>query len=92
MHADSHEVSILREFRDRVLLKHALGESFVEWYSRVSPPAAAFIADHESLKLAARMGLAPVVYAVKHPLSTLFVMVSIPLFVIALCKKTRRKR
>jgi len=88
----SPEVSTLREFRDRVLLKHALGQSFVEWYYRLSPPAAAFIADHESLKLAVRIGLAPFVYAVKHPLSTLLIMVSAPFFVIVLSRKTRRTR
>jgi len=85
------EVSALREFRDRVLLKHELGKSFIEWYYRLSPPAAAFIADHESLKIAVRLGLTPVVYAVKNPLSILL-MVFIPLFVFVLRKKTRRKR
>ncbi len=85
------EVSALREFRDRVLLKHELGRSFIEWYCMLSPPAAAFIADHESLKIAVRLGLTPVVYAVKNPLSILL-MVFTPLFVFVLRKKTRRKR
>jgi hypothetical protein len=61
------EVVELREFRDRYLLTNQAGQAFVDWYYRASPPVAAFIAEHESLKTAVRWGLAPVVYAVKYP-------------------------
>ncbi len=83
------EVATLREFRDRYLLANAPGQAFVEWYYRVSPPAAAFIAKHESLKTAVRWGLEPVVYAVKHPAAALLVMLLIPALVTA--GKRRRR-
>lgn len=62
------EVLTLREFRDGYLLTNAPGQAFVEWYYRVSPPVAAFIAEHESLKTAVRWGLAPLVCSIKYPL------------------------
>lgn len=73
------EVLTLREFRDRYLLTNRPGQAFVAWYYRVSPPVAAFIAEHESLKDAVRWGLTPVVYAVKLPLAALLLLVSVPL-------------
>ena len=83
------DVLTLREFRDRCLLSNAPGQAFVEWYYRVSPPVAAFIAEHESLRTAVRWGLTPVVYAVKHPAAALVVMLLIPALVIA--RKRRRR-
>jgi len=61
------EVAELREFRDRYLLTNQAGQVFVDWYYRVSPPVAAFIAEHESLKTAVRWGLTTVVYGIKYP-------------------------
>ena len=61
----------LREFRDRYLLTNGPGQVFVDWYYRVSPNAAAFIAEHESLRTAVRWGLTPVVFAVKYPTAAL---------------------
>ncbi len=72
------EVLTLREFRDRYLLTNGPGQALVEWYYRVSPPAAAFIAEHESLKTAARWGLTPVVYAVKYPAAALAIILLVP--------------
>ena len=72
----------LREFRDRYLLTNGPGQAFVEWYYRVSPPAAAFIAEHESLKTAVRWGLTPVVYGVKYPSAALAMILLIPAAVI----------
>ena len=62
------EVVTLREFRDRYLLTNAAGQAFVDWYYSVSPPAAAFIAEHEALRTAARWGLTPIVFSIKYPL------------------------
>ena len=73
----------LREFRDRYLLTNGPGQAFVEWYYRVSPPAAAFIAEHESLKTAVRWGLTPVVYGVKYPAAALAMILLIPAAVVA---------
>ena len=72
------EVLTLREFRDRYLLTNGPGQAFVEWYYRVSPPAAAFIAEHESLKTAVRWGLTPVVYGVKYPVAALALAILFP--------------
>jgi hypothetical protein len=83
------EVATLREFRDRYLLANAPGQAFVEWYYRVSPPVAAFIAEHESLKTAVRWGLAPIVCAVKHPVATLAMILLIPAAVIVRRRKKR---
>ncbi len=72
------EVVTLREFRDRYLLTNQPGQAFVEWYYRVSPPAAAFIAEHESLKTVVRWGLTPFVYAVKYPAAALAIVLLLP--------------
>ncbi|MDX1252485.1 MAG: DUF11 domain-containing protein [Gammaproteobacteria bacterium] len=63
---DPH-VQALRDFRDRYLLTNAPGRAFVAWYYEHSPPLAAFIARHDSLRATARAVLTPVVYAVKYP-------------------------
>jgi hypothetical protein len=54
-------VRVLREFRDRVLLPTSLGRSFVDWYYANSPPAAAYIADHDWARWLARTALWPVI-------------------------------
>jgi hypothetical protein len=76
------EVAVLREFRDRYLLTNRAGQAFVDWYYAVSPPVAAFIAEHESLKTAVRMGLTSVVYAVKYPAAAIAVALLLPAIVV----------
>lgn len=68
------EVMVLRGFRDTVLMVNPVGQAFVKFYYRHSPPVAAVIARHESLRLAARLALTPVVYGIKYPLVTLPLM------------------
>lgn len=48
------ELDVLRDFRDQVLLKNALGSRFVETYYRVSPPIADFIAENDFLRSVVR--------------------------------------
>jgi DUF971 family protein len=57
----AEEIQILREFRDECLLTNSVGQAFVDFYYRVSPPIAEFIVEHPSLKPMVRVGLAPAV-------------------------------
>ena len=57
----AEEIGILREFRDEYLLTNPLGQAFVDFYYRISPPMAEFIAEHPSLKPMVRAGLMPAV-------------------------------
>lgn len=61
------DVVLLRQFRDQYLLTNAPGRAFVDWYYATSPPIAETIARHETLKAMTRLGLTPVVYAIKFP-------------------------
>ena len=63
------EVELLRAFRDHYLLTNAPGRAFVAFYYAHSPPIAAAIAAHPSLRLATRAALTPLVYAIKYPLA-----------------------
>ena len=54
-------VMTLRQFRDSYLLTNKLGTKFVETYYKYSPPMANYIAEHDSLRSVARIGLAPLV-------------------------------
>jgi hypothetical protein len=76
------EVVKLREFRDQYLLTNRAGQAFVDWYYRMSPPAAAIIAEHESLKTAVRLVLTPIVGAVKYPAAALALVLLLPAGVI----------
>jgi uncharacterized repeat protein (TIGR01451 family) len=60
-------VKALREFRDRYLRRSAPGRAFIRFYYRHSPPVAAFIARHESLRFAVRALLTPLVLLIEYP-------------------------
>jgi len=62
---DPH-VEVLRTFRDRYLLTSDSGRAFVELYYRHSPPVAAFIIRHETLRQAVRLMLTPLVYGIEY--------------------------
>jgi len=78
---DPHVVA-LRDFRDRHLLTNSPGQVFVAFYYRHSPLIADFIARHESLRIAARLALTPVVFFVEYPLlasaGLFLVLLSVP--------------
>ncbi len=63
---DPH-VQALRDFRDLYLTRNLAGRALVSVYYTYSPPAAALIARHAGLKVAARVLLTPVVFAISHP-------------------------
>ncbi|MEW6214537.1 MAG: choice-of-anchor D domain-containing protein [Nitrospirota bacterium] len=79
---DPH-VKVLREFRDKYLLSdfklqiakfkieipNIIGKAFVAFYYKVSPPIADYIRQYESLRIATRFVLTPVVYGIKYPFS-----------------------
>lgn len=68
---DPH-VGSLRRFRDRFLLTHAPGRTFVALYYRFSPPLADYIAARPAARRAARAMLWPLVFVVEHPVSLLW--------------------
>ena len=71
---DPH-VSALRRFRDRFLLTHAPGRTFVALYYRFSPPLADYIAARPAARMVARAMLWPLVIIVEHPVSLLWLAV-----------------
>jgi len=54
-------VKVLRDFRDTFLVTNRIGQSFVNWYYRTSPPIADFIAKSEFAKASVRIMLLPAV-------------------------------
>ncbi|HIJ88158.1 MAG TPA: beta-propeller fold lactonase family protein [Desulfuromonadales bacterium] len=61
---DPH-VKVLRSFRDRYLMTNDAGRAFVTTYYRHSPPLAAYISRHETLRGAVRLMLTPLVYGIE---------------------------
>jgi hypothetical protein len=57
--SESEPVLLLRKFRDAVLLKSTLGQGFVDWYYRWSPPAAEWLIENPVFKLPVLLFLAP---------------------------------
>ena len=54
-------VKILRDFRDKFLITNHIGQSFVNWYYKVSPPLADLISTREVMKTIVRIILLPAV-------------------------------
>ena len=54
-------ITVLRNFRDQVLLPNRIGNRLVQFYYRISPPIAAFMERHQFLKRVTRVCLVPVV-------------------------------
>ena len=81
-------VMVLRDFRDRVLLKHKLGRMFVEFYYKYAPPIADAIIKHAALKIATRLALTPIVYILAYPNFTLALLLILFLIMVVL-RRTR---
>ncbi|MGE5458843.1 MAG: CFI-box-CTERM domain-containing protein [Methanobacterium sp.] len=73
---DAH-VKVLRNFRDTVLLKSKLGRWFVNEYYRHSPPIAAMIRVHPTLKWAARILLTPIIFGIEYPLQGIIMLIGL---------------
>lgn len=83
------DVQALRNFRDEYLMNCAPGRAFVAAYYRHSPPLAAFIAKHETLRVVLRAAFVPVAAAAKHPLASLFAVAGL---IVCTAARTVRKR
>ena len=70
------EVWMLRKFRDEVLLSFPLGRHFVEFYYRHSPPLANAIAESPSARAVVRVGLSPLIMAIKYPATALCLLLA----------------
>ena len=93
---DSH-VDTLRNFRDAYLETNPLGSAFVSLYYKVSPPMAAFIDEHPTLKPIVRAGLWPSVAMSSVALNTTLaekavILVAIALFAAVLIKMWLMRR
>ncbi|UCH21317.1 MAG: hypothetical protein JSU83_22930 [Deltaproteobacteria bacterium] len=55
------QVMLLREFRDRFLLTNCTGKAFVDLYYTFSPPVADMITKHNTVRIAVRCSLLPLV-------------------------------
>ena len=92
---DSH-VDTLRSFRDQYLETNPIGSAFVSLYYKVSPPMAAFIDDHPTLKPIVRAGLWPAVAMSSVALNTTLaekavISVAMALFAAVLIMWLRRR-
>ena len=88
---DPH-VMVLREFRDKVLLKNKLGKMFVAFYYKNSPPIADRIREIGALRLATRLALTPFVYAMAYPSSAAMLLLSALLIIMAVVRKKKQGR
>ncbi len=89
------QVVLLRQFRDQLLLPHALGQQLVSLYYSFSPPIAAFIVEHAWLKVVVRLCLYPLVglafCLLKVPSSALLACCVGVSFLLGLCLYSRRR-
>ena len=61
----AREVSVLRAFRDDILIPNAVGRALVRMYYRLSPSIARVIEGHQTLRAITRVALRPVVIVSK---------------------------
>ncbi len=88
MHDD---VKVLRDFRDEYLLTNTVGRKFVSAYYQYSPPIANYIREDETLRMATRWMLTPLVYSIKHPYLALLLMLATGLMVMVYHQRVKTK-
>lgn len=67
-------ITILRQFRDRWMLRTAPGRYLVDIYYQHSPPLARYIAEKPGLKFLVRLALTPVIAVIGYPLLSALVL------------------
>jgi len=72
---DGH-ISRLRAFRDRILMKSAMGRAFVKYYYKLSPGLVEMIRQHDLLKTILRALVVPLVHLILYPA----VLILLPIF------------
>ena len=89
---DAAPVLLLRELRDKILLKTELGSRFVGWYYHWSPPRAEWLMKNEFFRYPVLLWLFPlqlIAWLILHPLLLLsLIIVSISVLFIGLREKT----
>ena len=60
----AQQISILREFRDEILLPNSLGAELVSFYYDMSPPIANVVSRNEAIRTAVRVGFVGLIVAV----------------------------
>ncbi len=84
-------VVVLRVFRDKRLAGNAAGRKVIALYYAWSPPAARFIARHETARVATRCLLTSVVLFAEYPISSSFALFVIVLTgAVSLSRSSRR--
>jgi uncharacterized repeat protein (TIGR01451 family) len=81
----------LREFRDKILSRSVVGRKFISLYYAYSPSVADIIAEHEVLRVMARLLITPVVYTVAYPFAALLLL-SLFVLVCVYRQKIRSRR
>ena len=67
----------LRVFRDRFMMTNRPGRALVRFYYRHSPPLADFISKRDWLRAIVRGVLAPMVFAIEHPIGTAILLIGL---------------
>jgi hypothetical protein len=87
----ANEVVLLKQFRDKWLIPNSIGRAFVELYYKYSPPVAEYIQGNEMMRVTSRIALTPLVYGVKYPGASGFLMLTGMSIVIVSFIRIRRK-
>jgi Zn-dependent metalloprotease len=88
----AEEVVVLRKFRDKWLIPNDMGRTCVDLYYKYSPLLADYIRGNETLQSGTRFALAPIVFGIKYPAVSGFVLLTGMSTLIFSFIRIRRKR
>jgi hypothetical protein len=86
------DVVLLRQFRDNYLMTNHVGQAFVKFYYRYSPPIAHFIAENYLLKIVVRTLLTPFVAIAYLLIHSIIMSAVLVLFIMVAIWMRRRKK